>query len=72
MIKTNVKTLGCPTEKFVSYKKLKDDFLAGREMAFIMETPFRAKIAFENFEKEFDCEEMKSVEKVRWAGTSPT
>ena len=63
MIKTDVKTLGCLTEKFVSYKKIKEDFIAGREMALIMETPLRAQVTVGNFEKEFDREEMKSVEK---------
>lgn len=50
MIKTDVKTLDCATEKFVSHKKLKVDFIAGCEMALITEMPFRAQVAVENFE----------------------
>lgn len=58
----NLTSWGCPLEKFQSYARLKEMFLEGRELALIMETPFRAEIGCSKFKEQFDAEELNLVE----------
>lgn len=59
---TDLASWGCPLEKFQSYARLKEMFLEGKKLALIMDTTFRAKVGVTNFKKEFDAEELKSIE----------